>query len=316
MTDISIIIVSWNTKDILRDCLKSVYRETKRLKFEVIVVDNDSSDGTKEMLKKEFPKVETIFNKENKGFAAANNQGIKKAKGRYVLLLNSDTLILNNAVFKCFKFMKDNPDLGALGCKILNKDGTLQRSAFMYPSILNMLISVFYLNKLFSKSKFFGRERMTYFDFDNIKEVECVMGSFMMIRKRAIKQAGMMDERYFMYTEEADLCYRYKKKGWKIGYYPRAEIIHLGGESSKRIKPKMCLQLRGSILLFMEKNRSFFSYIIACFLTGLWFLLRVPYWLGVAILFRSKNKDNFLEAKTYIKGWKYSWTSPRKLLVR
>jgi GT2 family glycosyltransferase len=311
---VAIVIVNWNTKDILRDCINSIYKETKGTEFEIIVVDNNSSDGSQEMIKKEFSKVKLIANKENKGFAAANNQGIRTAKGRYILLLNSDTLILDNAITKTIRFADKHPRIGITGCKILNLDKTLQRSCFMFPSILNMFLSATYLYKIFPKNRFFGRELMTWWDHNEIKNVNVVMGSFMLVKGEAIKEVGLMDEQYFMYTEETDWCCQFNKKGWKITFCPCAEIIHLGGQSSKKAKSKMTLQLRGSKLLFMKKNKTL-QYPIACFLMGLWFLLRVPF--KIIMLFnRNKQIKNLLTIKTYLKGFLYSWLGGKRLLIK
>jgi GT2 family glycosyltransferase len=161
MLDVSIIIVNWNTKDLLQNCLRSTLEQAGDVDYEIVVVDNASSDGSAEMVKQIFPQVKLIENTENHGFAAANNQGMAIAQGRYVLLLNSDTVILDNAIAKTVAFADDHPDAAVVGCRVLNPDRTLQPTCFMFPSLLNMLLSTIYLNKLFSKSRFFGRERMT-----------------------------------------------------------------------------------------------------------------------------------------------------------
>ena len=158
--DISVIIVSWNTRDILRDCLASVYAQTTGAEYEAIVVDNASSDGSAAMVKAEFPQVILIENTENKGFAAANNQGIQIAKGRYVLLLNSDTVVLDCAIPKTFVFAEKHPEAAVIGCKVLNPDHTLQPTCFMFPCLLNLCLSSTYLYKIF-QNRFFGRERMS-----------------------------------------------------------------------------------------------------------------------------------------------------------
>ena len=156
--DISVVIVNWNTESILRDCLKSVYEQSKDISFEVIVIDNASTDGSVDMVKNNFSKVILIENKKNKGFAAANNQGIAKAKGRYILLLNSDTVILDNAIKKTVSFVDTHPAAAVTGCRVLNPDRSLQPTCFMFPSVLNLLLSTSYLYKLFPKNKFFGRD--------------------------------------------------------------------------------------------------------------------------------------------------------------
>ena len=300
--DVSIVIVNWNTCQITCDCLKSVYRQTGNINFEVIVVDNASTDGSVDVVKVQFPQVILIENNENHGFAAANNQGITRAKGRYVLLLNSDTVVLDNAIAKIVSFADNKPDAAVVGCRVLNPNGTLQHTCSMFPSVLNMLLSSTYLYKLFPKSKLFGRERMSWWDRTDVREVDVATGSFMLVRHEAIEQVGMMDEQFFMYAEETDWCYRFKQTGWKILFTPTAEIIHLGGASSRQVKPEMTLQLRGSILLFFDKHKSKFTYVLACLLICLFFFCRVPYWLGKALLSKDATDRHLQRAKTYATG--------------
>jgi GT2 family glycosyltransferase len=209
MTEVSVVVVNWNTQDILRDCLKSIYEQAGEIDLEVIVIDNASTDGSVEMVKKDFPQVTLIENSQNRGFAAANNQGIDISKGRYVLLLNSDTVVLDNAIAKTVAFADSHPKAAIVGCRVLNPDQTLQPTCFMFPSILNMLLSSTYLYKIFPKSKFFGREQMTWWDRSDVREVDVVTGCFMLIRRKAIQQVGTMDEQFFMYGEETDWCYRW-----------------------------------------------------------------------------------------------------------
>ena len=299
MTDVSIVIVNWNTRDILRDCLASVYEQGGEIDFEVIVVDNASTDGSVEMVKKDFPQVTLIENSQNLGFAAANNQGIAISKGRYVLLLNSDTIVLDNAIAKTAAFADSHPEAAVVGCRVLNPDRTLQPTCFMFPSILNMLLSSTYLYKLFPKSKFFGRERMTWWNRNDIREVDVVTGCFMLVRQDAIKKVGSMDEQFFMYVEETDWCYRFKQAGWKILFTPCAEIIHLGGQSSKGIRVDMLIRLRISILQFMKKHYSWLTYRIACFFVIVFFVTRLPVWICIA-LFSNKRRG---EARNRVKAY-------------
>ncbi|MCK5175854.1 MAG: glycosyltransferase family 2 protein, partial [Planctomycetes bacterium] len=206
--DVSIIIVAWNVRKLVQDCLKSVYDQTEGIEFEVIYVDNASEDGSVEMVSAEFPEVKIIENQKNEGFIRANNQAIEVANGRYVLLLNSDTIVLDNAIAKTVKFADAHPEAAVVGCKVLNPDRSLQRNCFMYPSLLNMFLSATYLYKLFPKSRFFGRERMGWWDFGDTREVQTVCGCFSLVRKEAIDQVGLMDPTYFVYGDDPDWCYR------------------------------------------------------------------------------------------------------------
>jgi len=276
--DLSIVIVNWNTRDILRDCLLSVYDQTSEIEYEVIVIDNASIDDSVSMVRAEFPQVYLIENSENRGFAAANNQGMEIAKGQYVLLLNSDTIILDNAISKTLEFAKDRPNAAVVGCRVLNADKSLQPTCFMFPSLLNLALASIYLYKIFRKNRFFGRELMTWWNRDDIREVDVVDGCFMLVRREAYEQVGGTDEQFFMYSEETDWCYRFKQAGWKNIFAPIAEIVHLGGQSSRQVAGKMALQLRGSVLQFCKKHYSPFTYRLACFLMLIFFVVRIPMW--------------------------------------
>lgn len=299
--DLSIIIVNWNTCGILRDCLKSVFDQTQDITFEVIVIDNASSDDSVQMVKSEFPQVILIENNDNRGFAAANNQGMQVAEGRYVLLLNSDTIVLDGAIQKTLAFADQHPEAAVVGCKVLNPDMSLQPTCFMVPSLSNLFLSSTYLYKIFPRSRFFGREQMSWWNRDNIREVEVVTGCFMLVRKEAIAQVGMMDESFFMYAEETDWCYRFKIAGWKLLFTPDAEIIHLGGQSSKNVKVKMNIELRKSILHFIRKHYGYFRYLAGCVLVLAFYLVRLPFWLIMSTIPSQREKAIDM-AKAYYWG--------------
>lgn len=273
-TDLSIIIVNWNGCEITKQCLKSIFEQTKTINFEVIVVDNASVDMSCKTIRDEFPQVKLICNNENRGFAAANNQGIKEAQGDFLLFINNDTIVLDRAIEKSLVCAKNHPDAAVVGCKVLNNDKTLQSSFFRYPSLTNLFLATAHLDSIFPNHKFFGRERYAKANWNETNEVDVITGCFMLVKKEAIEEIGMMDECFFMYAEETDWCLRFKKRGWKILYAPFGEIIHLGGASSKKVKSTMMLQLKGSILLFIKKHRSRISYIAACLLISLYFLSR------------------------------------------
>lgn len=300
--DVSIIIVSWNTCDILLKCLRSIYEKQNNMNFEVIVVDNASADGSAEKVSDNFSQVILIKNQENRGFAAANNQGIGIAKGRYILLLNSDTIVLNNAIAKTLSFAEAHPEVALVGCRILNPDMSLQPSCFMFPSVLNMLLSSSYMYKLFPKSKFFGREHMTLWNRDEEREVDVATGCFMLVRREAIEQVGVMDEQFFMYGEETDWCYRFKQAGWKVMFTPEGEIIHLGGRSTIQKRSEMLVQLRLSILKFIKKHQNWLKSKIACFLTILFFATRIPIWLVIALFDPRRKKTSIERAHAYLAG--------------
>ncbi|MBW8016056.1 MAG: glycosyltransferase family 2 protein [Planctomycetes bacterium] len=300
--DVSIIVVAWNVKKLLYDCLKSVFDETRDIDYEVIYVDNASEDGSVEMVRQEFSDVKIIENDENMGFIIANNQGIEQAKGRYVLLLNSDTIVLENAIAKTVQFADQHTEAAVVGCKVLNADMTLQRNCFMYPSLLNKFLSASYLYKVFPRSKFFGRERMTWWAYDEPREVETVCGCFSLVRQEAIKEVGLMDKTYFVYGDDPDWCYRFNKAGWEILFTPEPRIIHLGGQTTKQMARKFRLQLYGSQLIFMRLHRSRWTFPIACFFTSMFFLLRSPYWLMKSIISKKDRKEYFDASVTCLLG--------------
>ena len=289
--DVSIIIVNWNTRDVLRGCLNSVYVQTKDITFEVIVADNASSDDSAGMVKNEFPQVILIENKENRGFAAANNQGMRIAKGRYVLLLNPDTIVLDGAIQKTVAYADNHSDVGVVGCQVWENDTTLQLTCFRFPSVGNLILQKSGLCRLFSRSGVVGRENMASWNRDTEREVDVVSGMFMLVRHEAIEQIGLMDEDYFVYAEETDWCFRFKRAGWKCVFTPTARIIHLdgGSKSTERIGVKMFVQQQKSLLIFFRKQRGILSWIAAKIIYILSMLIRYSVFVTLS-LFQRDNK--------------------------
>jgi GT2 family glycosyltransferase len=279
-----------------------VYASTKGIAFEVIVVDNASTDDSVDMIKSAFPGVMLIANAENRGFAAANNQGMAIAKGRYVLLLNSDTIVLDNALAKVLAFADSRPDAGVVACRVLNADRSLQRTCFMFPSILNLFLWATGLSRLSVAGRFLGREQMLSWNRDSVRDVDAATGCFMLVRRDAIDHVGMMDDSYFMYFEETDWCYRFKKAGWKVLFTPEAQIIHLGGASSSQVRSKMFVQYTRSMLLFFRKHKGWLTYRFACLLLALCFFLRAPLWLAKAVFSTNSRGANVGRAKSYAAG--------------
>lgn len=252
--DVSIVIVSWNTREILRDCLRSVYDHAGDVRAEVIVVDNASSDGSSEMVEAEYPQARLIRNGDNRGFAAANNQGMVAAEGRYYLLLNSDTVVTDSAIAMSVAFADAHPDAGLVGCRTVFGDGRLQRNCYMFPSLLNLSLALTKLNKAFRRTRFFGRQRLSWWDYNSARTVDAIAGCFMLARREAVEQAGLMDETYFMYSEDTDWCWRFGRQGWKTMYTPDALIVHLRGASSSQCEADMGVYARRSLLMFFERK--------------------------------------------------------------
>jgi len=254
MIDLSIIIVSWNIKDFLRRCLSSIYKNPPAGAFEIFVVDNNSNDGTVEMIKKEFPDAILIENNKNLGFARANNQALRVSKDRYALLLNPDTEVLAGTLDGLINFMDNHPFCGALGCKIVYSNGNLQRSCRSFPTLLSEFWRNTTLDTLFPKNKLIGKYHIGYWEHNDIREVEQLMGACIMARRKTLEETGLLDEQYFMYYEEVDLCYRIKKAGWKIYFTPEAEIIHYAKQSSKQADVDMLVERNKSLYRFFKKH--------------------------------------------------------------
>jgi len=288
-TELTIILVSFNVKDLLSRCINSIV-ENNIKSTEIIVVENNSSDNTISMIKNRFPDVTLIKNSENRGFAAACNQGIQISKGKYVLLLNPDTVIRSNTLKKCYEYMENNPDAGILGCKILNPDSTIAHSIRDFPNFLNVLFESLFLTKLFKKSRIFGKYHGTCYDYSEIREVNVLLGAFLFIRRKLIEEIGLLDERFFIYSEETDFCLRAKKNGWKNIFYPYAEIEHIHGGSTQKVRVKSFMYLHSSLNKFFRKHYSY-SYALLCRLilfTGV--CLRMVFWLIVSLLSVGKKK--------------------------
>ena len=284
--DLSIVIVNWNTRDMLRDCLHSVHASLDDLDVEVMVVDNASSDGSAAMVEEEFPEVRLIANHDNRGFAAANNQGMKPSSGRYVLLLNPDTIVAPVTLNRMIRYADDHTDAAVIGCQVYESEHCIQRTCFRYPDPVNTLFAETGLSRLCSGSRLFGRYWMGDWDRKSEREVDVVSGMFMLVRREAIEQVGFMDESYFIFAEEADWCHRFRRAGWRCIFTPEARIIHRdgGGKSTEQISVRMYVQMQKSLLMFQRKNlgrRAWFtSWLIYVISTS----LRTVLWTSLGVL--------------------------------
>lgn len=252
--DLSIIIVSWNVKDYLRQCLRSIRAHTKDMSYEIFVVDNHSSDGSAEMVGREFPEVHLVENADNYGFAKANNQALVKAKGRFVLFLNPDTELLGNALKDMVVFMDSHPEASGMAPKLVYDDRSLQRSCRRFPSIFTDLMESLYLDERFPNSPFFNRYRYGGWQFNDMRIVDQPAGASLLFRKSLLDGIGGMDERFFMYFEEVDLCYRVKKSGGNIFFVPSVTMVHHANKSTEQARSNMSERFIGSKLLFFDKN--------------------------------------------------------------
>lgn len=229
--DLSIVIVSWNTEKYLEKCLASIFANQADLQLEVFVVDNASKDNTIKVVREKFPQVKLIANKTNRGFATANNQALKQANGKYVLLLNPDTQIIDNALKKMVEFIAQNDDVGIAGCQLLNPDKTIQPSVRTFPTKTAIFLLLTKISKLWPNHPALKKYLAADFDYQAAQSVDQVMGAFFLIQKKLIDQIGLLDEKFFIWFEEVDFCKRTKAAGWKIWYTPTANIIHYGSRS-------------------------------------------------------------------------------------
>ncbi len=293
MLDLGIVIVNYNVRDLLRDCLVSIYDSQGDFTFEVCVVDNGSHDGSANMVAAEFPQVRLI-RAENRGYAAGNNLGLRsfgfgnadrETGGRvphHALLLNADTLLPPSALADMLSFMEVHPQAGVAGPRLVRADGSLDkacRRSFPTPEIA--FYRIFGLSRLFPRSPRFGRYNLTHLPPDVTTEVDSVVGAFMLIRGRALAHVGLLDERYFMYAEDLDFCYRAKQQGWQVWYNADVTVLHYKGQSSKQRSAFANMQFYKTMRLFHDKHfkaQTFFlvNWIIyaAVALLGGWALLR------------------------------------------
>ncbi|HYF84141.1 MAG TPA: glycosyltransferase family 2 protein [Clostridia bacterium] len=261
---LSIIIVSYNTRELLKNAIESIYMTYQNDDLEVIVVDNGSSDGSTAMVKEEFGDVILIESSENLGFAKANNIAIKQSKGKYILLLNPDTILVEDCLEKCLAYMNNNQSIGALGCKVVMPDGKLDlacRRSFPTPEVSFYRMTG--LSKLYPDNKRFAQYNLTYLDENETYEVDSIVGAFMLIRREVIEQVGILDEEYFMYGEDIDWCYRIKQAGWKVVYNHEAEIVHYKGASGGKRNPRTIYEFYRAMYLFYKKHyESQYSFIV------------------------------------------------------
>jgi len=254
---LSIVIVNYNVKYFLEQCLHSVQNACNGLESEIFVVDNDSVDGSVKMVRDKFPDVFLIENKDNKGFSAANNQAIRKSRGEYVLLLNPDTIVEDDTLRKVVDFMDEHPDAGGLGVKMLDGKGKFlpeSKRGLPYPSVA--FFKVFGLSSLFPKSRMFSTYHLGYLDKDKTHVVDVLAGAFMLLRKSVLNEIGLLDEDFFMYGEDIDLSYRITRAGYKNYYFPGTRIIHYKGESTKKGSLNYVFVFYNAMIVFANKHFS------------------------------------------------------------
>jgi len=259
-TKLSIVILNYNTRDLLFDCLSSLRKVSDEVDFEVVVVDNASSDDSVYMVQKNFPEVVLVKNEVNLGFAAGNNRAKNVVRGEYVLFLNSDTIVYPKALRETVKYLDEHPDVGVVSCKLVLSNGELDkdtRRSFITPWI-GLTHLVFKLDRLFPKSKLFGQYWYGYISEDEVHEVDALQGAFFMTRRRILDEVDWFDEDYFLDGEDIDLSWKIKEKGWKLVYFPKVKILHLKGASKGKLvsKKRRKLGLREKLRVRSQGVRS------------------------------------------------------------
>lgn len=253
--EVSIILVSFNTRELLKKCLKNIYEKSEGIAREVIVVDNASLDFSSEMVIAEFPNVRLIRSPINLGFAAANNTAFKVAKGTYFVLLNTDAFLHEGALQKALDYIKKNPRIGLGGARLVNSDGSWQPSARLFPSLLNEFLQLSGLADKYPHSSFFGRYNRTWASVGEMCLTDWVPGAFSIIPKKILEEVGYFDERFFLYYEEVDLCKRIKAAGYQVVYWPDVVVTHLGGESSKTIQNQTFSKKEAQLILWRMRSQ-------------------------------------------------------------
>jgi GT2 family glycosyltransferase len=289
MTDVSIVIVNWNTKNLLLDCIRSIRETNCTRSVEIIVVDNGSTDGSVEAVAHNFPQVIVIANQENQGFAKANNAGIRASRGRFVCLVNSDVEVLDGCLDAMCDYMDANRKVGLLGPKILNKDLTLQPSCGELPSLRNLLMQAFMLDKLCPGIRFCRNRFMNDFDHQTLRNVETLSGCFLMARREALEMVGLLDEQFFIYQEDVDWCKRFADGGWQVTFYPAAKAIHYGAASSAVAPARFMIEMERASLQYWGKHHSWLAQKMVATLSFAGYWLRICAWAATWALKRDRS---------------------------
>ncbi len=296
---LSIIIVTYNAEAFIRGCLASILEYPPSFGFELITVDNASADGSLAAIRAGYPGATVIANPRNTGFAAAVNAGYAASSGEFALLLNPDTRLLDGALERMVGFLRRSPSAGAVGPRILNQDGTLQRTGVSAPSLWNLIVDTLFLDRAFPRSRIFGRHRRLFDDPDRSADVECLQGSCLLLRRSALG-ARVFDESYFLYFEETDLCVRLREGGWKICYFPDASIVHAGGSGARHYNSERIVHYHDSFALYLAKHeggirRLLFRSVLIVRALSRWIILT----LGT-VLNRGKRSESLDRARGYL----------------
>jgi len=307
--DLSIVIVNWNTREMLRDCLESLQAPLDGIQAEVIVVDNASEDGSVEMVGEYFQDVRLIANLDNRGFAAANNQGFDGASGRHVLLLNSDTLVHGDVLVRSIEYLDTHPKVGMMGCKVLNDDGTTQLTCSRFPSFSNLLLQTFGANRL--GGRYFSRYQMLDWDRDDEREVDVVSGCYLMVRASVIEEIGRLDEAFFCYGEETDWCRRCQDAGWQLMFAPVGEITHFGSGSTRALNHVRDLMLSEGTIRLQRKHNGHAAAVFMWLLLLVFNSMRSVFWtLRTALDSTDTTNRRAQHFRRIVRDFTRAWPQP------
>jgi GT2 family glycosyltransferase len=314
--DASVLIVSFNTRELLRECIQTVQRESNGISCEIIVIDNASGDGSADMVEAQFPEVRLMRSAINLGFAAANNRAFESARGRYIVLLNSDAFPGAGSLRLAIERMDAYPKAGLASGRLVGRDGSWQPSARMFPSPLNYLLAVSGLAAKYPHSRFFGRADRTWAGVLEPAMVDWVPGAFSILRREALERVGFFDERFFLYCEEVDLCRRIKAAKYEVWYWPDIEVTHLGGESAKTLNSYQ-MSTAGSQIMLWKMRAVLLYYRKHHGLAGAWSVMLLETWWNRVRAFynaRSRSGDactKIADARTSIATMRKAWNDTR-----
>lgn len=302
--NLSVCLVSWNTRELLREALESIYQNTKETSLEVIVVDNASGDGSAEMVKELFPQVRLIANETNRYLSAALNQALRVSRGRHVVFLGSDAVVMSGALDCMLRFMKGRKEVGAVGGKIINPGGSIQLTcARTFPTLFTELVKGTSLDRVFPQSRFWGKYLMSWWDHNEAREVDLLDAACLMVRKEVVEQVGFLDEDFPLYSQDLDWCYRIKKAGWGVYYLPEAKVFHYDASSTRQVNSPQIkwstVECRRSMLRFFKKHYGFWEYLLLRLLTVAGLGVKLALWQILACFSSSTRRALKEEGGTY-----------------
>jgi len=305
--DLSIVIVNWNTRALLSDCLDSVLAHCGNLATEIFVVDNASEDGSADMVARCFPQVRLIRNADNRGFAAANNQAFEQASGRHVLLLNNDTLVHGDVLATSVRYLDAHPEAGAMGCRVENADGSTQFTCSEFPTLGNLVLQTLGLNRLRRGPAFLRRYQMLDWDRDDERDVEVISGCYLMVRREVLDQVGVLDEAFFCYGEETDWCRRIADAGWALRFAAVGRITHFGSGTTRSLNHRRDLMLTEGTVRLHRKHGGLGAGLAVWSLLFVFNVSRAAFWSLGLLAGRSSFRDRARHFRAVCRNWAATW---------